>query len=95
MSARSMRVIVNTFGTDVTLRQEVWLTPASVSLRDVLRALREQYRAPLERFLNEDLSPAQGSAILVNGRNMLSLASSETTVQDGDELTFTVQVAGG
>jgi molybdopterin converting factor small subunit len=61
----------------------------------VLRALREQYRAPLERFLNEDLSPAEGSAILINGRNMWSLDSSETTVQDGDELTFTVQVAGG
>jgi molybdopterin converting factor small subunit len=64
-------------------------------LRDVLRALREQYRAPLERFLNEDLSPAEGCAILVNGRNIWSLDPYETTVQDGDELTFTVQVAGG
>lgn len=90
-----MRVIVNTFGTDVTLRQEISLTPASAGLRDVLHALRAQYRAPLERFLNEDLSPAEGSAILINGRNMWSLDSYQTTVQDGDELTFTVQVAGG
>ena len=69
--------------------------PASASVRDVLCMLREQYRAPLERFLNEDLSPAEGSAILVNGRNIWSLDPHQTTVQDGDELTFTVQVAGG
>jgi molybdopterin converting factor small subunit len=90
-----MRVIVNTFGTDVKLRQEVSLEPASPRLHDVLRALREQYRAPLARFLNDDLSPVEGSALLVNGRNMLSLDRYETTVKDGDELTFTVQVGGG
>jgi molybdopterin converting factor small subunit len=90
-----MRVIVNTFGTDITLKQEVVLEPASASLRDVLTALREKYRAPLDRFLTDDLSPAEGSAILVNGRNMWSLDRHETTIQDGDELTFTVQVAGG
>ena len=90
-----MRVIVNTFGTDIRLRQEISLEPASASLRDVLAALREKYRAPLDRFLTDDLSPAEGSAILVNGRNMWSLAQHETTIHDGDELTFTVQVAGG
>lgn len=90
-----MRVIVNTFGTDIKLRQEVTLAPASPRLHDVLRALWEQYRAPLARFLNDDLSPVEGSALLVNGRNMFSLDRYETTVKDGDELTFTVQVAGG
>ncbi len=90
-----MRVIVNTFGTDVTLRQEISVEPASATLRDVLTALREKYRAPLDRFLTDDLSPAEGSAILINGRNMWSLDQHETTIQDGDELTFTVQVAGG
>jgi molybdopterin converting factor small subunit len=90
-----MRVIVNTFGTDITLKQEVALEPASASLRDVLTVLREKYRVPLDRFLTDDLSPAEGSAILVNGRNMWSLDRHETTIRDGDELTFTVQVAGG
>jgi molybdopterin converting factor small subunit len=90
-----VRVFVNTFGVDVKLRQEIVLSPASPSLRDVLSALREQYRAPLERFLNDDLSPVEGAAILVNGRNMCSLDKFETPVREGDELTFTVMVAGG
>ncbi len=90
-----MRVLVNTFGTEVRLRQEIALEPASSSLRDVLTALREQHEVSLERFLKDDLSPVEGSAILVNGRNMWSLNRDETEIHDGDELTFTVQVAGG
>ena len=90
-----MKLIVNTFGADVRLRQEVSLEPASPALQDVLRALMDQYRIPLGRFLTEDFSPTEGSAILINGRNMWSLDRHATEVHDGDELTFTVQVAGG
>ena len=90
-----MRVIVNTFGTDVTLRQEISLKPASAGLRDVLALSERGSRAPLERFLTDDLSPVEGAAILINGRNMWSLDPYEITVHDGDELTFTVLVAGG
>ena len=90
-----MRLVVNAFGTDIRLKQEVLIEPASPALRDVLLALREQYRVPLARYLTEDLAPAEGSAILVNGRNIWSLNRGETTIHDGDELTFTVQVAGG
>lgn len=90
-----MRVFVNTFGTDIKLREEVSLRPASASLRDVLCALREQYRASVDRFLSEDLSPRNGVAVLVNGRNIGSLDKLRTTIDDGDELTFTVMVAGG
>lgn len=90
-----MRVIVNSFGTDIKLKQEIVLEPASPSLRDVLSALRERYRVPLERFLNDDLSPVRGVAILINGRNIRSLDRSATTIREGDELTFTVMVAGG
>jgi molybdopterin converting factor small subunit len=90
-----MRIYVSTFGTDVKLREAVVLTPASPSVRDVLSALREHYRAPVERFLNDDLSPREGAAVLVNGRNILSLDQFATTIREGDELTFTVMVAGG
>jgi molybdopterin converting factor small subunit len=90
-----MKLIVNTFGTDIRLRQEISLQPASPALQDVLKALRDQHRIQLDRFLKEDCSPAEGSAILVNGRNMWSLDRYETQIHDGDELTFTVQVAGG
>ena len=89
-----MRVFVNTFGADITLRQEVVVDPISPSVHDVLAALLQQHRLPLERFLNDDLSPRDGSAVLVNGRNLLSLGSA-TAIREGDELTFTVMVAGG
>ena len=90
-----MRVLVNIFGPEVKVRQEVSLEPASASLRDVLQALREVCRASVEGFLKDDLSPADGAAVLVNGRNVLSLDRIGTTIRDGDELTFTVMVAGG
>ena len=90
-----MRLLINIFGPEVKVRQEISLEPVSPSLGHVLKALRGTCRAPLERFLKDDLSPVDGAAILVNGRNMLSLDTIKTTIRDGDELTFTVMVAGG
>lgn len=90
-----MNVIINVFGTDIRLKQEVSLQPASPALKDVLRALKDQDQGQLERFIKDDLSPVEGSAILVNGRNIWSLDRFETKIHDGDELTFTVLVAGG
>jgi molybdopterin converting factor small subunit len=45
--------------------------------------------------MKEDLSPAEGCTILVNGRNIESLGHGKAKIQDGDEITFTVLVAGG
>ncbi|MCJ7494018.1 MAG: MoaD/ThiS family protein [Deltaproteobacteria bacterium] len=90
-----MKVIVNILGTDITLKQAVSLEPASPALRDVLKVLKDQYKGQLERFIQEDLSPGEGSAVLVNGRNIGSLDRLETKIHDGDEVTFTVLVAGG
>jgi len=90
-----MKVFINLLGTDVRLKQEASLDPPSPALKDVLRTLRDQYTGQLERFIKDDLSPTEGSAILVNGRNIRSLDGLETKIQDGDELTFTVLVAGG
>jgi molybdopterin converting factor small subunit len=90
-----MKVIINLFGTDIQLKQEVSLEPASPTLIDVLRALKDQYQGQLERFIQDDLALVEGSVILVNGRNIASLDRFETKIHDGDELTFTVLVAGG
>lgn len=87
--------MINLLGTEVRLKQEVLLDLSSSDPKDVLRALKDQYGAPLERFMKEDLSPVEGCTILVNGRNIGSLSLGETKIQDGDEITFTVLVAGG
>jgi molybdopterin converting factor small subunit len=93
--AETMRVIVTLLGTEVRLKQEVSLNLPSPALRDALRALKDRYGALLEKFLKEDLSPAEGCTILLNGRNTGSLGPGEAKIQDGDEITFTVLVAGG
>jgi len=90
-----MKVFINIFGTDIRLKQEISLEPASPALKEVLRALKGQYKGSVERFIKDDLSPAEGSAILVNGRNIWSLDRLETKIHDGDEITLTVLVAGG
>jgi len=90
-----MKIFINAFGTDIRLKQGVSVEPASPALRDVLRALPDPEKGRLDRFIKDDLSLKEGCVILVNGRNMASLDGLETRVQDGDELTFTVLVAGG
>ena len=87
--------MINIFGIEVRLKQETFLDPASPMLKDVLRGLKDQDQGQLERLINDDLLPIDGSVILVNGRNILSLDGWETKIQDGDELTFMVPVAGG
>ncbi len=90
-----MKIFINLVGTDIKLKQQISLEAPSPALKDVLRILRDQYTDQLERFIKDDLSPTEGSAILVNGRNIQSLDRLETKIHDGDELTFTVLVAGG
>jgi molybdopterin converting factor small subunit len=90
-----MKIVINIFGVEVRLKEEIFLEPSSPLLRDVLRALKDQDKGPLKRFINDDLSSAGDSVILVNGRNILSLGKDETIIRDGDEITFMVPVAGG
>ena len=90
-----MKIFINLFSTDIKLKQEVHLELPSPTLKDVLRVVKDQFKGRLERFIQEDLSPAEGTAILLNGRNILSLDRLGTKIQEGDELTFTVLVAGG
>jgi molybdopterin converting factor small subunit len=90
-----MKGMINLFGLEIRLKQEASLNPSSPMLRDVLRDLKRRDHGPLEKFINDDLLPIEGSVILVNGRNILSLDGWETIIQDGDEITFLAPVAGG
>jgi molybdopterin converting factor small subunit len=90
-----MTIITNIFGTEFTLKRPVTLDPESASLRDVLALLQRRPEGPWRRILKDDLAPTEGCVILVNGRNVTSLENLETEIHDGDEITFTVLVAGG
>ena len=90
-----MNVIINIIGTEIRLKQQVSIDPASSTLKDILRVLKVQYAGYLERFIKDDFTPVEGSVVLINGRNVWSLDRFETRIHDGDELTFTVLVAGG
>lgn len=90
-----MTITINVFGTELVLKQPIALDLKSSTLRDVLVALRRDHEGPWKRLVKEDLSLQEGCVILVNGRNVASLEKLETGIHDGDEITFTVLVAGG
>jgi molybdopterin converting factor small subunit len=90
-----MTIITNVFGTEFSLKQPITLDLESPTLRDVLVALQRHSEGPWRHFLKEDLSLKEGCVLLVNGRNIASLAKLETKILEGDEITFTVLVAGG
>jgi molybdopterin converting factor small subunit len=90
-----MTVIINVFGTELVLKRPITLDLQSPTLRDVLIALQRDHEGPWKRILKEDLSLQEGCVALVNGRNIASLEKLETKIHEGDEITFTVLVAGG
>jgi len=90
-----MKITTNVFGPETRLKKEVFLDLESSTLREVLGVLAGQRDTALKRILKEDLSLEKGCVILINGRNISSLRNLETKVEDGDEITFTVLMAGG
>jgi len=90
-----MNVIINVIGPEIRLKQEMSLELASPTIREVTRSLLDQHKGPWERIVKKDLSLAEGCVALVNGRNIMSLEGFETPIHEGDEITFTVLVAGG
>ena len=90
-----MKITTNVFGPETRLKREVSLDPESSTLREVLAVLAGQRDTALKRILKKDLSLEKGCVILINGRNISSLRNLETKVEDGDEITFTVLMAGG
>ncbi len=90
-----MKITANVLGPDVVLKEEVSLDRESATLEEVLRSLVAQRREALQRMVRNDLSLEKGCVVLVNGRSISSLQNLGTTVQDGDEITLTVLMAGG
>ncbi len=90
-----MTIIINVFGPEFSLKRPVTLGLESATLREVLAALQRDHEGPWRHILKEDLSLQEGCVVLVNGRNIASLEKIETKIRDGDEITFTVLVAGG
>jgi molybdopterin converting factor small subunit len=90
-----MTIIINVFGTEFSLKRPITLDLESPTLRDVLAALQKHHEGPWRSILKEDLSLQEGCVVLLNGRNIASLGKLEIKIHDGDEITFTVLVAGG
>ena len=91
----AVKIIINVFGPEISVKKEIFVEPESSMLRDVLKALRDRADGPWKRILKDDLSLEKNYVILVNGRNIGSLNSLDSTIRDGDEITLTVLMAGG
>ena len=90
-----MKILINLFGVEVRNKQAFRLDSGSLSLKSVVKAVDAQEPGLFQRFLQEDFSPVDGTVVLVNGRNILSLARWDTLIDDGDEISFMVPIAGG
>ena len=93
---RLTHVLINVIGPEVTLKQPVALAlSSSPTLENVVRVLLDQHTGPWERTLENNRSLKKGCVALVNGRNIQSLDGFGTRIHEGDEITFTVLIAGG
>jgi len=90
-----MNILINLFGVDVRNKQAFTLVPETLPLREVVKAVDAQEPGFFQKFLHDDLSPVEGTIVLLNGRNILSLANWDTPIREGDEISFMVLVAGG
>ncbi len=90
-----MDIILHWIGPHGIGKERIFFEGNSLSLRELLIRLRENSEEKVRPFVNENLTIPGGSVILVNGRNILSLAGLDTDLRDRDEITFTVLVAGG
>jgi molybdopterin converting factor small subunit len=90
-----MKITTNIFGPEITLKEDLSLDTSSAALGEVVKAILSKREGALKSIVKDDLSLETGCVILVNGRNILSLENLDTRIHDGDEITFTVLLAGG
>ena len=67
-----------------------------LTVRGVLQALLDKHGAPLKAELMHHENLREGLALLVNGRNVLSLPFQfETSLQEEDAVLITIVTGGG
>ena len=90
-----MKITVRVIGPEIYPKQDMTTDFASPVLKDIMRLLLDRNETPWSQILKKDFSLAQGYALLVNGRNMMTLDGLDTVLHEGDELVFMVMINGG
>ncbi len=75
---------------------QVIVEKGSLTVQGLLDSLVSKYGSRMAEELIKQGRLRDGLVLLVNGRNVLSLAEQfETPLQEGDEILITIMVAGG
>lgn len=90
-----MKIYIRVFGPEIIPQRIILLQKSRPTVRDAADFLLTRDPDDWKAIIGSDRTPAEGYAVLLNGRNILSLESLETPLSEGDELIFTVMVAGG
>ena len=93
-----MKVTVITVGAltrSMPQRRDV-IEAERLTVQGLLEALVDRYGSPMAAELMNQGTLREGLALLVNGRNVLSLPQGfDTPLTDGDEIHIAIMVAGG
>ena len=75
---------------------EVFVDAEGQTVIEMLHALVARYGQAMARELMTDGRVRDGLAVLVNGRNVLSLPHGfDTILEDGDQVAITIMIPGG
>lgn len=84
-----------TFREAVGQREVAHEYPDDATVGDVLASLEAEYEGLAGELLDEDGDVRPRLSIMRNGRNVIHLDGTETSLSDGDELSVFPPVAGG
>ncbi len=90
-----MDIFIRVFGPEIFPKQKISLKKSAPAVKDAASHLLNRHSADWRQIIADDLMPAEGYTVLLNGRNIQSLEGLNTPLADGDELIFTVMVMGG
>ena len=94
-SSYKMNIKVSVFGPEIIQGHGFTIEGVSPTLQDLAALLLKQKNFPWHNILKNDHTLMEGYTALVNGRNIGSLEGFKTRIHEGDEIIFTVIIAGG